>query len=1058
MEKLYKHLKIGDTKLSRRYRSVKLFSLIMLLSFTAFTALAQSIKISGTVKDTKGGIIPGVNVKVKGTTIGLVTSNDGRFSLTVPSSKSILVFSYMGYDAKEVTVGSATNLNVTLQEQYNSLNEVVVVGYGVQKKVDLSSSVSVIDKKELENRPVNNAVQALQGLSPGLVVTRSSGQPGKEGWNLNIRGIASLNGTNNPLLIVDGVEYTDLTLINPDDIASISVLKDASAASIYGAKAANGVLLITTKKGVSGKAVVNYTGMYQLKKPIDLPNTLPFNESAVIQNLGSKNNGGSPVWSDLQISQFKDPNITFLPNDPSRFYYYGEMNYVKELVNTSFATSSHNLSVSGGNDNTTYYVGLGYINNNGMLKVGPDANKRYNGRVNLTTKFNKIFSLDSRLSFTQNKVDAPSANVTGDYGLLYSVYNTRPIFPFFAPGSGETQLLSSNSVYANLTGGGYDNTTQNLLDAVFTFKAENLAKGLVLSVNYSPHLEQGNEDIFRRTVPLYGWDFINQKFVQNSWVNQSNSVSKYRTTQNSYTSNALADYTVDKGDHHFHVLGGFQYQYYNYNRLDANQTNLVNNNLPTFNYTTNSSLPVNYVSDNIQTNTWVSYFGRFNYDYKSKYFIEATVRNDASSRLAPGHQAQTFPAFSAAWRISQEDWFSKSVPFIDELKFRASWGKLGNAQLGQNPWEQNYLSTAILNNGVYPFNNAAATYIYQNALPSTALGWEKVTTTDFGVDIALFNSRLSSSFDYYKRVNDNMLISVNLPAVLGVTPSTSNAAAMETKGWDFNIDWKDKIGKVSYNAGFNVSDNKNKITKYLGNVVYSEGLNTALPGNPINSIYGYESLGYFQSAAEVTSSAKQFGYTKQGPGDIKYKDVNDDKLINGGTGTEADHGDLVYLGNTSPRYNFGANLGAQWKEFDFSVFFQGTGKRSIIIYPTQAIPFVESWRYPLDIYRNNYWTPDNTNPRFPRPIAGGGTNRRINSAFVQDGAYVRLKNLQLGYTIPKNLTDKVKIEKVRVFFSGQDLFTASKMWYKYFDPESPNNVSYAYPYFSTYAFGLNITL
>lgn len=1019
--------------------------------------ISHAQTVTGKVTDETNAPLTGVSVQVKNSTKGTSTNAEGDYSINAPHGAT-LIFSFIGYTTVEKKV-SGNSLSVSLEKSSdNVLSDVVIVGYGTQKKVDLSSSVSVINKKDLENRPVDNAVQALQGLSPGLIVTRSSGQPGNEGWNINIRGFASLNGTNNPLVIVDGVEYADLTLINPDDIASISVLKDASAAAIYGAKAANGVLLITTKKGIVGKARVNYTGMYQLKQPIGLPNPLPFNEDATIQNIANANDGGSPTWSDAQIAQFKDPNITFVPDDPSRLYFYGEINYVKELVNKNFSTSSHNVSVSGGNDKTKYYVGLGYIDNNGMLKVGPDANKRYNGRVNLTTKFNKIFSLDSRISFTQNKVGSASSNVTGDYGLLYNLYNLRPIFPFFVPGSDNTKLLSSNSAYANFTHGGYDNYTQNVLDAVFTLKAENIVKGLVLSVNYSPHLEQDNEDIFKKTVPLYSWDFPTQTFVQNSWVNQSNSINKNRTTQGSYTSNALADYSLDKGEHHFHLLGGFQYQYYNYNRLNATQNNLVNNNLPTLNYTTNATLPVNFVSDNIQANAWVSYFGRFNYDYKNKYFVEATVRNDASSRLAPGHQSQTFPAFSAAWRISQEDWFSNSIPSINELKIRASFGKLGNAQLGQYPWQQNYLATAILNNGVYPFNNAATTYIYQGALPSPALGWETVTTTDFGLDFTLLNNRLSGSFDYYKRANDNMLISVNLPAVLGVTPSTTNAAAMETKGWDFNIGWKDRIGEVTYNAGFNLSDNINKITKYLGNVVYSEGLNKALPGNPINSIYGYKSIGYFQTTDEVTKSPKQFGTTKQGPGDIKYEDVNGDGKINGGTGTPDDHGDLVYLGNTSPRYNFGINLGAQWKGFDLSVFLQGTGKRSIMIYPREAIPFIESWRYPQDNYKNNYWTPENTNPQFPRPMRGGGTNTHINSAFVQNGAYIRLKNLQIGYTIPERVLDKIKIEKVRVFFSGQDIWTASKMWYKYFDPESPNNVSYAYPYFSTYAFGLNVTL
>lgn len=1028
--------------------------LLLLFCGVCLYGFAYAQTISGKVTDETDRPLAGVSVLLTGTAKGTSTNTNGEFSLQAQQGATI-EFSFIGYTTVTRKV-SGDYLSVKMEKSAdNVLSDIVVVGFATQKKVNLSGSVSVIGKKALENRPVNNAVQALQGLSPGLVVTRSSGQPGYEDWNINVRGISSLNGTNNPLLIVDGVEYASLTLLNPDDIESISVLKDASASAIYGAKASNGVLLVTTKSGKAGKVTVNYTGMYQVKQPLSLPKTVPYHISAALQNLANKNNGGAPSYTDAQIEMFRDPAVTFVPNDPTNVFFYEEMDYVKMTVKDHFSTGSHNLNINGGNENTKYFIGLGYNDNKGMFRVGPDGNKRYNARFNVSTKFNRVLSLDTRLSFTQNKVEAAAGTLTGDYGLLYNIFNLRPISPIFVPGSNETQYFSGVNTYATLKDGGYNNTTQNVLDAVFTLKATDLAKGLVLSANYSPHFEQHNQDMFFKTVPLYTWSKAANSFLQNSWVNRSNSINKYRTTQTSYTTNFLADYGIAVKDHNFHFLGGYQYQYYNYNRTNSTLTNLINNNLPTTNYTTNATLPVTALSDNIQANAWESYFGRVNYDFKNKYFLEFTVRNDASSRLAPGHRSHTFPAVSAAWRISQEKWFEK-IKFVNELKLRASWGKLGNAQLGEL-YQNNYLSTATLVNGVYPFNNAAATYIYQRGLPSEGLGWETVTTQNIGLDFSMLRSRLSGSIDFYKRVNDNMLIPVNLPAVLGVIPSTANAAAMQTTGWDLDLNWRDQIGKVNYSVGFNLSDNQNKITKYLGNVVYSEGLNQALPGMPINSIYGYRSVGYFQSASEVSSSPKQFGATNQGAGDIKYEDVNGDGVINGGTGTPNNHGDLVYLGNTAPRYNFGLNLSAQWKGFDIAVFFQGTGKRSIIIYPTQALPYVQSWRYPLDNYIGNYWTEDNRNALFPRPIAGGGTNTRINSAFVQNGAYIRLKNLQVGYTIPAQLLSKAKIQKLRVFFTAQDIFTSTKMWYKYFDPESPNNAAYTYPYFSTYAFGVNVT-
>ncbi len=1026
---------------------------LLLFCSCCLTLLSFAQSVRGTVTDETNAPLSGVSVRVVNASTGTTTNEKGEFVLQA-QPRALLEFSYVGYNT--VTRSADGDVITVILERKGdaSMADVVVVGYSTQKRVNVSGAVSVIGRKSLENRPVANAVQALQGLSPGLIITRSSGQPGYEGWNVNVRGISSLNGTNNPLLIVDGVEYANLLLINPDDIESISVLKDASAAAIYGAKASNGVMLVTTKSGRSGKVTVNYTGMYQNKRPLRLPQTVPYHLSATIQNLANKNNGGAPSYTDAQIAMFKDPNINFVPDDPTNVFYYYEMDYIAMTIKNNVTATNHNLNVTGGTEKTRYFVGLGYNDNAGMFKVGPDGAQRYNARVNLTTKFNNIFSLDSRLSFSQNNVQAAAGQLEGDFGLLYNIYTLRPIAPIYVPGD-ESKYLSSVNTFATLKDGGYNRTTQNVLDGIFTLRADNLAKGLVLSANYSPHLEHSVQNIFNKTVPLYTFVKAAGTFQQNAWVNRSNAINKYRIMQTSHNANALAEYKVTTGEHNIGVLGGIQYQGYKFDRVNAGLTNLVNNTLPTLNYTTNATLPVTVVSDDLQENAWQSYFGRLNYDYKNKYFAEVTVRNDASSRLAADHRNQTFPAFSLAWRMSQESWFNH-FKFINELKLRGSWGKLGNAQLGQL-YQNNYLSIPTLVSGVYPFNNAASTYVYQRALPSEALGWETVTTTNLGVDFAFFNNHLRGSFDVYERVNDNMLIPVNLPAVLGVIPSTSNAAAMKTKGWELEMNWRDQFNQVNYNIGFNVSDNTNKITKYMGNVVYAEGLNPALPGMPINSIFGYRSLGYFQSPDEIAQSPKQFGTTNQGPGDLRYEDVNKDGLINGGTGSPANHGDLVYLGNTAPRYNFGVNLGLQWKGFDFSMFIQGTGKRSLILYPQQVIPYVNSWRYPLDNYIDNYWTENNRDAQFPRPIAGGGTNIRINSAFVQNGAYVRLKNVQVGYTVPAKVLNRAGIERLRVFFSGQDLVTFTKMWYKYFDPESPNNAAYTYPFFATAAVGINLT-
>ena len=1034
------------------------FILILLLTLP-FMALAQTKKITGTVKDATGQVMPGVTILIEGTSTKAQTDGDGKFSITAKPG-DVLVAKYISHTDGRVTVDQRTNYTITIKEEANSLTDVVVIGFGTQKRSSIAGSVATIDKKVLANRPVTNTVEALQGNAPGLVVTRSSGQPGNEKWNLNIRGFSSINGTNQPLIIVDGIEYADLSKINPNDIENISVLKDGAAA-IYGAKSAGGVVLVTTKKGAIGKVRVNYSGLLNIKTPIALPKRLNSWEEAALQNLGNfNNNGGAPTWSEQQIAWMKDPNQSFQPNDPTgnTFYYYNE-DYIGASTKKSFVTTNQNVDISGGNENTQYFFGLGYVGNSGFLKYGPDASQRYNARLNLNTKFNKTFSLDSRLAFTQNNIKQANANVYGDYSLLYNIFNLRRIYPIYVPGSNNTKYVSGAgaTTIGTLKEGGQNNSYQQLLDATFTLKAENLAKGLVLSVVYSPHIDQMDRNQFSKTVPTYTWNKASQEFVQNSFINQTNNVVKSRTKQISYSTNALADYTLELGDHHFKALGGFQYQYYNYDGIYARKSALLNNDLASLNYTTVDNLPINYVGDNIQTNVWVSLFGRLNYDYKNKYYLEATVRNDASSQLSTGNKDQTFPGILAAWRISQESWFSDNVKFVNELKLRASYGKLGNAQLSEYLYEKNYESQILLSNGIYPFNGSATPFIFQGSEPSPSIGWESITTYNIGLDATFFNNRLTTNFDFYKKKNEGMLYAVPVPAVLGINPTTTNAATMKNTGWEVNANWNDKIGEFGYNFGFNLSDNKDQITKLGANSVYGEGLNKLLLGQSINSIYGYKSLGYFQSDDEVTNSPKQFGTTLQGPGDIKYADLNGDGKIDGGLGTETNHGDLTNLGSTSPRYSFGINLGASWKGFDFSAFLQGVGKRNMILYPRNVIPFIESWRYPFDNYRDNYWTPENRDAQFPRPLRGGGTNTRVNSAFVQNAAYIRLKNIQLGYTLPKSWINKAKIENVRVFFSGQDIWTATKMWYKYFDPENPNNASYAYPFMATYAFGLNVT-
>lgn len=1014
-------------------------------------------KISGKVTDATTGLpLVGVTVKVKGSAIGTVSDAEGNFTLNA-AKNAILQISYIGYTTAEIPVNGASFISVRLKSSSTALNQLVVVGYGLQKKVDLTGSVSVVDQKMLENRPVSNAIQALQGAAPGLVVTRLNGQPGQEGWSINIRGFSSLNGTNSPLVLIDGVEG-NLSDINPDDIASVSVLKDAAAASIYGAKSSGGVILVTTKSGKRGKMTVNYTGLYAIKQIYNIPQKIPSWEEAEMANVANENAGLPDAWTQQKIGFMKSTDSNFIYNnpDPSLNGFYFNLNQYPLILRTNSPSWTHNISVSGGDNKTDYFISLGYYHEDGIFKIGPDGYDRYNARVNLTNHFNSIFNLNSRISYSQSYTQAPNFPTNNDYGILYMLYESRGIYPIWLPGTNNTkyaQTGSGSTAYEQLASGGYQHTNQYNFDGVFTLSADNIAKGLTLRAIYSPHLQQYNFNAFKQTIPLWSYNSTGVPAIVN-YLNNPNSISKERQTVLSHDVQLLVDYDWRIGtSSHFHLLGGFEYQFYNYDDITASQANLISNNLPSLNLQASATTP-STTGDNIQTNAWVSYFGRINYDFKEKYLLEATIRNDASSRLASGHRNQIFPSVSAGWVISKESWFDNALSFINEFKLRGSWGEQGNAQLGED-YQNNYNYIGALNQGgVYPFNNVANPSVYQSALPSPSLGWETVKQIDVGTDVALFNNRLSGSFDYFVRNNNNMLITLNEPALLGVAPSTTNAASMKTWGWGFNVGWRGKIGEVGYYVNFNLDNNNNRITRYLGNVVINAGTNTAIPGYSINSIFGYLAQGYFQNQEQVSKHAFQDNRT--GPGDLIYNDVNGDGKINQGNNTLDNHGDLVYLGNTSPRLNFGENMGLTYRNFDLSIFFQGVGERNFNLYARPIVPFINTYRMPWAINKD-YWTPTNPNAKFPRLYTGGTQNTVVSSHWVQNGAYIDLKNIQLGYTLPQRLTEKAKITRARIYFTGQDIWQTSKAWYKYYNPESPDNVSFEYPFFRSYAFGINLT-
>ncbi|MBO9595749.1 MAG: SusC/RagA family TonB-linked outer membrane protein [Niabella sp.] len=1036
-----------------RQRSCWLIAVLFLLLPSLLHA--QSKQIQGIVTDANNIPVPNASVINKTTGLGVASNTEGRFKINASENDGLEV-SAISYETTTVTVGTQTSLTIKLNTVSASLEDVVVVGYGSKSKRDVGGAVLSVDQKVLKDRPVTNTLAALQGTAPGLVITRTNGQPGREGLSARIRGITSLGAGNSPLVIIDGIEG-DINSLNPNDIQSISVLEDAASASIYGAKAGGGVILVTTKGGrANQRTQVDITSMYTWRTPYARPELISSRKQAELQNAARKYANQNPDFTDEQLSWLDDPKINDVWNTNTNSWdYYYNYNLEDILMRKQSPQRNINLTASGGGDKSTFLFSLGYMDQQGVFKFGPDSYNRFNARLNYNTKLSKIFSLDSRLSFARENIDAPPTGVTGE-GLMYGVYSIRAARnPIFTPGTNESKYAyigTISTAYPILKDGGYDREDKYNLSGVFSLSAKQLLRGLDLKAVYSPGMVLSNRTIFNRTVPRYTID-KDMNPVAGTPINQVNSLSKTRPFTISQNFYATADYDYKVDQHSFHLLGGYEFKSYKYDWIQAIQRALLLNDFPTLNYTTLATADVGNVGDNMQVNTWLSYFGRLSYNFANKYYFEGTLRQDGSSRLAPGHKFQTFYAGNAFWRVAQENWFKNALPWVNELKLAVSYGTAGGAQTA-DPNLNNYDFQSPLSRGYYPFNDSRTAYFFQGGLPSESKAWEVISTANFGFDLEVLRRRLTIHYDYFIKKNNNVFVGQQLPALLGVTPNQANLAAVQVKGWGVTVNWNDKFNNGSYFISANLSDDKNKVVRYDGSVSYNSGINAAIPGMSTNSIFGYKADGYFDTPDELKSVPVRT--TSTGVGDIKLVDVNNDGFINQGINTAANHGDLVYLGNTNSRYVFGFNAGVNWKGFDFSVLFNGVGKRSLLLEPYATIAFYDGWRMPWAIHED-YWTPDNPNAKFPAIRMSDRVNDVVSSHWVQDASYIRLKNLQVGYTLAKRVHHIKAVGDIRVYFSGQDLWEKTGMWFNYFDPENTDRVTFGYPLWRSYAAGLNIS-
>ena len=1015
---------------------------------SALEALLQQQVITGTVTDSNSGEpMPGVNIMVEGSTIGAISDGNGKYSIDVPDRSTVLLFSFIGYTPQRISLQGKIVIDVAMVPETTSLDEVVVIGYGTQKKVNLTGAVTAVKGDQLMNKPVTGTADALQGIMPGTVITRESGSPGNEKFKIQIRGLTSIN--NNPaLVLINGIEGS-IEDVRPEDVESISVLKDAASAAIYGAKAAGGVILVTTKSGKSGKVHVEINSSYSLSKVGRAPERPSSYDIALARKIADINAGRPFDLSEADLAKLRDGNVLWEENPaiPGTYRYWGNYDYTELVLKSAPPRQSHNIVVSGGTGETTFRLSTIYYRNDGIIKIGPDNNEKYSGRFNLDTHIGKYLTLSNELAYNYNQIDKPLTDVSS---MFYYVYTYPGVTPLYDPNGnpawgayvgaydGRVKFYQLSSAY------GYNTSKKNNINVRSTLTIDHLVKGLQFRLVGAA--DANFNTVYSQQNPIYHYG-INGSPV--GYISTDSKIFKGHENSAYKEFQFLTDYDLKIGNHSIHALAGYSFQNYRFVTFSAQALKLINANIPDFNWASKDNITL---ADDVQTNAFQSLFGRLQYNYKERYLLEGDVRYDGSSKLAPGNRYKWFPSASAAWRVSQEPWFQSGI--INELKFRASWGQLGNAGvLGNYDYIALLTTSNDLLQGINGTVEQQASYVAQKTLASEYITWEIVQSSNIGADFGLFKNKLTLSGDYFVKRNKNMLARVEYPSVIGVGLPNLNAGELKTWGWEAQVTWKDHKGAVNYWISANIADSKNEVVNYLGATSIRPGTNVLIEGMPYNSIFGYKTDGLFQTQEEV--SAHVFQDNRTGPGDIKYIDLNNDKKISAGSQTIKDHGDLVYLGNTSPRYSFGLSGGLNWKSFDASLFFQGVGKRVFMPHDAEKAGFSAHYICPNKT-QMDFWTPDNPDASFPRVYSNGSHNFLPSDYYIQDGAYIRLKDIQISYTLPDNLLSKVGIEKLRVYIAGHDIWELTKT-FDYIDPEDVSEQRYLYPFLRTYTAGINLS-
>lgn len=1041
-------------------------------------------RVTGNVTDTNGEPVIGASVLEKGTTNGTITDFEGNFELNIQGST--LVVSFIGYQTQEIAVDKKSSVKVILKEDSEMLDEIVVVGFGSQKKVNLTGAVATVSADVFEGRPVQNATMMLQGAIPGLNISKGTGKL-DEAPSINIRGIGTIGKDANgeaysnasPLILIDGMEG-DLNMLNPQDIENISVLKDAAASSIYGSRAPFGVILVTTKSGKKDKLVVNYNNSFRWNTPTKRPHTVDsyrfatyFNDAAT----NAKKTGHFTPERMQRIKDYMDGKITTVnipnPTNPTIWadgYDNGNANvdWYDEMYNKWAFSQEHTASVSGGSDKVQMYASFNYMGTDGMIKVSEDTYDRYATNLKVNSQLTNYLSLSYNMKYSRSDFDRPSSidniNKLG--------YQTWPMLPVYDDNG---YLYDAPSPLMAIREGGRDKTRKDHLAQQLRAVITPL-KGweIVGELNYAINRNHNHRD----TQKYYNHNVAGD-IIPND---RSTEVYEYNYSNDYMNLNVFSTYSHEfKNGHNMKVMVGFQNESSKNNDFSAKRNGIIVPGMDVIDITngtdgSGATVPPGVSGSRSQWGV-IGFFGRLNYDHKGRYLAEVNIRHDGSSRYRSNMRWKTFPSVSLGWNVAREAFWEDFASFINTLKLRGSYGSLGN----QNTrlLYPTYVTLPVgTSNSSWIINGNKQNTANAPGLISTALTWEMVKTFNIGLDTDLLNNRLNLSFDWYQRNTENMTgPAPELPLTLGTGVPVTNNTNLRTRGWEVNVRWRDNLTKdFAYDIAFNLSDEQTEVTKYP-NDTYK--LDQYYNGQKLGEIWGYETIGIAKTQEEMDRHLASLPNGGQNAicgsvweaGDIMYKDLNKDGKINNGSNSLNDHGDLKVIGNNTPRFRFGLNLGTSWKGLDLNLFFQGVMKRD---YWEGSYNFWgwsgELWRSTayeehMDYFRNdpNHYMGLNLDSYYPRPVQGDNDNDKrnlqIQSRYLQNAAYIRLKNIQVGYTLPASLVSRLNISNFRIFISGENLWTGTSLS-SLFDPEALGygSGSIGYPLSKTLSAGVSITL